>query len=106
MCTHFYVYSIQSLFPYSPFPGAPGGAGVAFSLHSQQIVGSSPGAALVPLNVPSVYPLLSYQRPWCVVPCLWDIAHKRSLAIFRKEQGSDPGGRFLLYHLINSIIKD
>ena len=36
------------------------------------ITGSSPDGALVPLDVPSVYPLLSYQRPWCVVPCLWD----------------------------------
>ena len=36
-------------------------------------------------DVPSVYPLLSYQWPWCVVPCLWDIAHKGPLAIFKKE---------------------
>ena len=36
------------------------------------MTGSSPYGALVPVDVPSVYPLLSYQRPWCVVPCLWD----------------------------------
>ena len=31
--------------------GQPGGAGEVFSLHSQQIVGSRPCAALVPLDV-------------------------------------------------------
>ena len=54
--------------------------------------GSSPGGALAVLGPSLSVPLLSYQRPWCVVPCLWDIAHKRPLVILRKEKGSDPGG--------------
>ena len=40
------------------FEGRPSGAELAFSLHNQQIVGLSPGAALVPLNVPPSVPLL------------------------------------------------
>ena len=48
--------------------GRPGGAGIAFSLHSQQSVGSSPGAALVPLEVPSVNPSLSWGRRQNVLP--------------------------------------
>ena len=79
------------------------GVGVSFSLHNLNVVGSSPGGALAVLGHPLSAPLLrqSYQRPWCVVPCLWDIAHKRYLAILRKEQSSDPGGRFLLYIYIS-----
>ena len=69
---------------------------VKSSLHSQQIVGSSPGRCPGSTGCPLSVPLLSYEGPWCVVPCLWDIAHKRSLAILQKKQGSDPGGRFLL----------
>ena len=59
-------------------------------------MGSSLSGAVAVLGRSSSVPLLRYQRPWCVVPCLWDTAHKRSLAILRKEKGSDPGGGFLL----------
>ena len=35
--------------------------------------------------VPASAPRLVYQRPWYVPSCLWDGAHKRTLAANRKE---------------------
>ena len=78
------------------YSGRPSGAEVLSSLRNLKVVGSNPGGAPVPLDVSSSVPLLGEQRPWCVVPCLRDIAHERSLAIFRNEKSSDPGGGFLL----------
>ena len=62
--------------------GHTSGTVVLLSLYNQKIVVFSPGGALVLLDFPSV---LSYQRQWRVVPCLWDIAQKRTLGVFRKE---------------------
>ena len=35
--------------------------------------------------VPASAPRLVYQRPWYVLPCLWDDAYKKNLAANRKE---------------------
>ena len=35
--------------------------------------------------VPASDPRLVQQRPWYVLPCLWDGAYKRTLAVNRKE---------------------
>ena len=44
------------------------------------------GADLIELFlVPASAPRLVQQRPWYVLPCLWDGAYKRTLAANRKE---------------------
>ena len=49
--------------------------------------------ALLPDSV-ILYFQRSHDRLVCVVPCPWDTAPKRPLALFKKEYGSDPGGGF------------
>ena len=51
----------------------------------RRLWGRVPAVPWCCLKLPSLLPLLSYQRPQCVVPCLWDMAHTRTLAILRKE---------------------
>ena len=65
--------------------GHPSDTGVPSSLCNKKVVGSILDGALAVLESSLNSPFLSSQRPWCVVPCLWDIAHKRPLAILQKE---------------------
>ena len=49
------------------------------------------------------FTLCSLQGHQFVMPCLWDIAHKKSLAPFQKERCSDPGQLVFPYHLIDTV---
>ena len=69
-----------------PVVGQPGGAGVPPSLLlNLKVVGSNPGGALAVIERSLSVTITELSKARCVVPCLWDIAQKRALAILRKE---------------------
>ena len=52
---------------------------------SPLLLGSVTNEPIELFLVPASAPRLVYQRPWCVLSCLWDGVYKRTLAVNRKE---------------------